>query len=1558
MCYIKARQIVIIFYLLLSITSYSTNCLKASASGDSCLICDSINGYYMSQGNCTRKTSDNCLVLAQTGDCYECSDNYKLVSGQCVIKTVEEMYSCAIYQAHNSCTSYSAGFFINDILFESVMVKIDKCKENESLSTCKLCENGYSLSGDKRKCLAPEQVNAVENCNAYHEYTCNKCDTGYYLSPNNFFTYPLNNLSVDNVNRLLKEAADANFNKNTNNSPVFCSPSSKKNCLEYSEVDACLKCEKGYILGENGSCFEFPDPAIKNCKNYNKNLECVECNNQYYIESPLSCKKVVPVDNCLLYDGESRYSKCQECVAGFYINSTTQMCVTRTLTPIENCKDYADAADKCQVCNANFIVSADGTNCEASIDNCTTIITVSSSLACIQCDQGYALIGNSCVLGTVEFCQQYSGADCSICQPGYNLKDNICVEIGITDPLLYCSVIAIDNKNCTTCNIMSTAYTLQGVCQIRTNSIENCIEYDSNDNCLNCVRGYQLESNVCAAITIDAFNCIKRQDANTCLLCASGYVLNAGKCNIIPTMITHNCAKITVSGSSATCDYCDAGSLPVVYNGLSTFCEPEYTGSITLPTDCVYANYDNTCMIYKNGKTFNLSNNTVINASACIFGVYSYYLTLLNNKLKVKGINFCPASELVANCKSYVPNFYTTSTSSITYVCTACKAGFRPKFIPTNGEASIYTLLNYEFDNRITVVKECVDESTIVNKAFVTKSNFDNCEFYRDDVSTDPNYATSYFACVKCKHGYTGVPLRLDAIYFIPRCYKLQQCMSDVYYSGLSTLPNQIKTNNTFPSLSFERYLSCHKCKRSTDIPITGIVDSQLSFVTDSAISVTVDPYHLVSFKLSTNIPYNVAIQNKLSDPLTKCVDVATLKGYDAANTFPDNCGAVVVRVQLAKKLYSDANTSILCVACKPMYQATMFIFINYAVSACTLIDNCESSTRFNGCSRCKKGYALLFDPVKNLPTVTSCVATVNNCKYATSTGSCTICNDGYIKHVNGKCYIADLPDCNPYDYNETTEFSVAALSTPITLDFYLSQQIILKASGCKKCKSEYVNYEKMLTNNIVCMKNTDLINGIQIIDGCKFYSYASSTIACQQCKPDYLLKPNKSACIMSNIVSNCYLIDNSGNCAQCQNLYYLDANGKCQKGSITNCLTYTNSTTCSACVNSYFLRNNICYASPDVNCLTYDPALIATNILKCTYCKQPNYRYDATTNLTTCVPFTKIVRYCKSYNQVSGVGSCSLCNTGYYLNRTINACINRTVIANCVSYHNEQDTCEICAEGYRLTLDQKMCKVKPAGVLFCENYSNHTTCVRCFPGFGLIDNECIQLTDAEIIQNCDYYTVKALIITCTGCTKNHYLKDNTCLSSNIGKCVIPTGPSTCILCEPKYTLITRFGTTDCKLSEIPNCRILDPMTELCSACKPGYYVSSDGYCSATNYIIAGCDEYVNENLCRRCSDGKILDKSLKVCHRIAKNKVVNQDSKCINGSISMLPQCVKCKSGYFLNNSRVCEKCQTDENCMYCSPADPTACLICSFGTFMNAKNACIGKTTRSASTSETTSS
>ena len=81
-----------------------------------------------------------------------------------------------------------------------------------------------------------------------------------------------------------------------------------------------------------------------------------------------------------------------------------------------------------------------------------------------------------------------------------------------------------------------------------------------------------------------------------------------------------------------------------------------------------------------------------------------------------------------------------------------------------------------------------------------------------------------------------------------------------------------------------------------------------------------------------------------------------------------------------------------------------------------------------------------------------------------------------------------------------------------------------------------------------------------EFISNCKYYTNTDSTVTCEVCKDNYVLRKNKKECLSSILVPNCVEAENFENtCLNCKEGYALMGSGVCVLGTINNCMTYYN---------------------------------------------------------------------------------------------------------------------------------------------------------------------------------------------------------------------------------------------------------------------------------------------------------------------------------------------------------------------------------------------------------------
>ena len=95
---------------------------------------------------------------------------------------------------------------------------------------------------------------------------------------------------------------------------------------------------------------------------------------------------------------------CTACSVGYYLDSTTKLCVT--CAGLANCKRCASASS-CVECKKGFFLS--GAACNACTAPCASC--VGTATTCVSCQSGYCLNGNICVEYTaISNCARFTSA--------------------------------------------------------------------------------------------------------------------------------------------------------------------------------------------------------------------------------------------------------------------------------------------------------------------------------------------------------------------------------------------------------------------------------------------------------------------------------------------------------------------------------------------------------------------------------------------------------------------------------------------------------------------------------------------------------------------------------------------------------------------------------------------------------------------------------------------------------------------------------------------------------------------------------------------------------------------------------------------------------------------------------------------------------------------------------------------------------------------------------------------------------------------------------------------
>ena len=521
----------------------------------------------------------NCFYAQNSPNqalCYQCITNFNNVNGVCSSTTIP---NCATYL--NTLWSFTS----------------------PSALTCATCINGFVLASDALSCSA----GSVGNCIQYTQakpLVCTVCATGYVLMTLNavYYCYPI----PASLNCAILQ--DTSPNSGANYGTISCSTCNANSLQVFGT-------RQWTALGLT-------------------------------TQAQTLCMPFTPIANCNAYDQSNAVIKsntfgCTTCASGFWYSSSNYTCVPRSVNPAQ-CSTYNPTADLCTACNTGSFLSADGTNCVSFPNGIFQCRLYSAATTCTQCNAPYYLTNNACVLSTaVSNCATYTANfTCSACVSGYFLQNSTsCVTATATNCLTYTSL-----TTCSTCNTGFGLQTTNGVTNCVTVNLNNCVNATAIApfTCVTCATGFYPNSNgVCTTVSQTIANCLTYDTATTCAVCSSNAVLSVARTSCNTTYFSGftdpNCAQNTLM-STPTCSRCSFGSFFV--NGACQTCSNNTYASGCLSCDptnnnvCLacrptfYMNSAGGCISNSPTPPPNNNNNTSTNATATLNKAVSVGLAL------------------------------------------------------------------------------------------------------------------------------------------------------------------------------------------------------------------------------------------------------------------------------------------------------------------------------------------------------------------------------------------------------------------------------------------------------------------------------------------------------------------------------------------------------------------------------------------------------------------------------------------------------------------------------------------------------------------------------------------------------------------------------------------------------------------------------------------------------------------------------------------------------------------------------------------------------------------
>ena len=1425
---------------------------------------------------------------------------------------------------------------------------------------CLFCDIQLNYTVEANSCL---RVN-YENCASYSvDGICLYCVNGFYLDPVKFRCKEiLEENQIENCHIYATENSCMNCNPDhyLNDGKCAVVPNIMKGCTHYmnGKADTCLLCDSGYRLSRDGkNCI--PEAIVKNCQKYT-DIVCDTCLAGYVYNDNMYINNILELTN----DSQRAYL-----IQWLYTNTNIKIDKCRAVS-ISNCSEYASFST-CKVCASKYFITKEKTCVGYPLDGIPNCAVYENPQKCLQCVEGF-------FLETDVSCQQVSTiSGCS----NYNTsaKTSICVK-------------------CTNDNILDEL----GVCNPRTETIDNCIDYHATLNkCLVCTEGFKT--------TDDSVKCVNTipdcdeyefsnifTDTSSCKFCSKGLTFLAeatrsdglkGKC---------------LEGSVPNCDIYQAENI----------CYTCAFGYSLQGTDCLLNNVVEFCENYERDKLhtcqtcnpnymlFNI--NDICTETAVIANCDTFSSPNKCQKCKngfkimedteIVGRDKCDLIPVTLNCVQYDNSTSKCTLCDKAYVLDegVCKKtqDYLQEYCASDNMDGLINLQEFKCNH-------CDQFSSIVdvNSYFICTS-----EKYRDDlIENCGKYKRDQidltFKCIQCKEGF-----------YLQDEKCVTECSSEKI-KIIEELTKGFVLNSQSSSFDMYKVSGLRKCETLTGAPSNcEIVAPNIFFQNTDE---TIVDYVCIQCKLGfisvpapkTATRYNSGdIENSISGPLPvypglSCVSSQiTISGQvnDATNLI-ENC-------QYYYKL--NKNTSQIetygCLRCKFGYTG---VIINSDYSNFSgFLDTCEPFPE-NECDLDVKyqGYTQDFEDLENWLIPLSSYLTCHKCK------------DNAQKPVLFIDYDVAAVD---------TGFNVTPAS-PNNYDYY-KYSTWKNYAGINKyslTSSPYRNGSGGKMNVCMVPNNTNfnmsggnyfrILNGDNAGDNCAlfisqvyyspsaYYSYVSGsvdfrinnvTLTCGACMPSYRKYKTPKTYGNTNqtyvtyfyhgyecsAISNC---DDTGKdwvnyCSKCLDGYVWNWNtsskrieyDNCRLNSIKNCQAAASNTVCSYCEKGYVLHSDgYCekYTSPfcDDNYSLFTVEFEANS-------SSPIY-IDLGRSGLYLHPHPPGCNSCKTgYAAYEQPGSKFVCLKSQFLldHTNLIGTITTGFVENCKNYYYETSgntiTCVVCEDSYTLTITNKC--VQASTVNNCAYASEITSngettysCETCLDGFIFVSGLCTEGT----IVNCKTYTISKTAKTqnCAVCNDGYYSAGSTCIQGSIANCLVYDSATNCISCSSGFQSIKLKDNVSLCL-EIPvkmRCKGFDEENfssgDLsCSECNPGYVAVVKTINDPSSY----CFKFPGVDNCFKYNREAKFSKSTLECTQCNLEFFLNLGNKqCVSRSpidpnCTYLhitsDECLKCKTSYFLDTDKLtCIK--NPEGINFCRTySDAVTCVNCNKDKFLE-NNTCL---------------
>ncbi len=952
---------------------------------------------------------------------------------------------------------------------------------------------------------------------------------------------------------------------------------------------------------------------------------------------------------------------------------------------------------------------------------------------CTECQPGYKLRNNSCVI-KIKHCKSYGKkGNCSVCRDGYILNSNKCKK-RIPKCLKF-----LDFYRCMQCK---TGFGLSCKKDMCLNTIDNCDQYSASGDCTRCIDNYSVsldkkscKSNIAHCIQ---FSATTNPNDLLCLTCCDGF--KPSDDNKQCQAADPNCLKWK-SNDNTICEKCKGNTvwnsaLKACINQIS-FCD-EYTVSSVNSFDFVCSscidgyilNNFNRCSLAttcKKNQTFCLKTQSCVVTPACCLTVDN-----CGNCLSFKpGTDWCDQTNSCYNLNKQCPNSYNCETKKclcsgksiwisatstcisipqcceeydLNGICLSYKLGRNwcpetnrcyniPKNCPANHncKTGLCTCPNgYEFNkNSGQCMKKawCCEELDLLG----------NCARY----SAGTNWSNTLSRCfripARCLNDYnqdTGkcnCPVNYSWCPNSSSCVKIPKCCLTNDHCGKCLT---FKTGTGW----------CQENNKCFNIPKNGL--ENYNCVTGEYECPPDQIFNIASRKCIALLDC-CDIYNKAG----KCAFYKQNKGWcketNSCYDIPSECPFV--------NNHNCSNGACICpnkkTWCSQLKQCVSM------PSCCLKADSCGNCLQFKD----KKGFCNQTKKCYNIPTACptnhdcesltctcppgkiwnsskkSCIDMPNCCLVQNEDGVCTKFKDGTgYCDATKSCYV-NSKIC-PLNYDCATGECVCPLGSSWCLDQLKCVQLPLLcdlSDSCGNCLSVTTGYT-------ICPTTLEIV---PIPAACPDKNDLCGNCICDPLCETWCTKEQKCAIKPAYCKSN----DECGTCLQCEVNYYL-VDGDCLPPvEIPHCEIYSSDRqTCTQC-HIFFS-----HAKDGLSCIADNCEEFSLVDYECDICKDGHVLVDG---LKICLA---ILNECNGYimdlNTMNP--NCSQCNYPYSLDQINKICY----IPRCLEYESNTSTltCKTCINQNLKSEDSTICY--PA-IEKCVNYSIdklYYSCTKCEFGYEI----------------------------------------------------------------------------------------------------------------------------------------------------------------------------------------------------------------------------------------------